>query len=375
MAMCKNVIINVMKVRTFFAFLLFFFLGLSSVVLALTPTIESVSPDTRYIGWLDNITIVGASFETNASVEVGGNISVLNTTYVSSTSVVAQISITGLATVGATYIKITNDPPTGESYIAPAIFNVVASSESPVFSNIIINSRTYEAPSVSSAMFQAQAFTNTYCSPEGFVISFEASSSSESLPASSAACSISTVFGDVSPTLTQNGANAVIGYAYVPFIPTANAGDVINADLSITDAIGQEKEETLSVGVYTAVADDRGGAGTGTATKPNLKGKVRQKLPPSGRGTWNPKTENVKMQFQPDEGIEFREGFVVILMQWGQIKAKRRYPGTYNQNASIEIPKEWIERVGITNGMVDILIQDIQTGQIIAKNKIMMYAY
>jgi hypothetical protein len=90
------------------------------------PTLSAISPASGGRTETLDVTLTGTSFVRDSSnAGFGDGVTVLSTTFSSSTSVVARISIASTAVAGTRNVSVTNSGPGGGSTVLPAAFSVV----------------------------------------------------------------------------------------------------------------------------------------------------------------------------------------------------------------------------------------------------------
>jgi hypothetical protein len=99
------------------------------------PTITSTTPASQALGYTGNVTVTGTGFVNGAAANFGSGITVNSTTYVSATSLTANITIGTGAVTGARTVSVTN-PDFGNNVSATNVFAVYDPAAAPTITSI-----------------------------------------------------------------------------------------------------------------------------------------------------------------------------------------------------------------------------------------------
>lgn len=130
------------------------------------PSISAVTPDSAYQGWSNTVTITGANFVSGATVDLGSDITVMDTTFVDATELQVKINVSPSAATGARTIKVIN-PDTGEG---TSTFTVLQAVNPPTISNVKFNNVGYdafEALGTSQEVGPTPAISFNFLAPQG----------------------------------------------------------------------------------------------------------------------------------------------------------------------------------------------------------------
>ncbi|MDI6731905.1 MAG: hypothetical protein QME05_04935, partial [Candidatus Margulisbacteria bacterium] len=326
--------------KAFVGIIVYFLLGLSSIVFAVSPEVTGLVPATIIQGYFFNdqqpLTINGRNFVLISTVEIGTDSIVYFSSAESDTTIEVWALISSYEAAGSSEVVITN--ASGEQ--GSGWLNVVTPEAGPTFETSI-NGTAYQPP--------VAGIPSTEVSAEGFTASFNIYASSAPLSWSLSRLSLiinGTSYPISSSNFTQiTSTSAVVTCEVTPSTPFTQGATLLGTFYA-QDNYGNAGSESLVLGVW----EDAGGGSAGPGgrgksihdSKQNcpvyIKPKPRPEDPTKNRSYYRPGKEDFDFQLKlADSNLYVGEQGVRILgiKANGQKIIDYAVPGSFTSKKSV----------------------------------------